>query len=147
LKRRLSEDKERYYVDSNVFFYAKIMDRNYGPSCAEVIKSIHGGRILAATSTLVALEVANALRKFGLSREVRDTVDSIFSLRIQFTSLEQSDLRNAINTFHKYLISPYDCAHLAMMKRLGAQVIISADKDFDKVAEIKRRNPKSFIED
>jgi predicted nucleic acid-binding protein len=143
----LSEDKERYYVDSNVFFYAKIMDREYGPSCAEVIKGIHGGRILGATSTLVALEVANALRKFGLGREVRDTVDSIFSLRMQVVSLEQSDLRNAINTFHKYLISPYDCAHLAMMKRLGAQVIISADKDFDKVAEIKRRNPKSFMED
>lgn len=143
----MSEDKERYYVDSNVFFYAKIMDREYGPSCAEVIKGIHGGRILGATSTLVALEVANALRKFGLGREVRDTVDSIFSLRMQVVSLEQSDLRNAINTFHKYLISPYDCAHLAMMKRLGAQVIISADKDFDKVAEIKRRNPKSFMED
>jgi len=143
----LSEDKERYYVDSNVFFYAKIMDREYGPSCAAVIKSIHGCRILAATSTLVALEVANALRKFGLSREVRDTVDSIFSLRMQVASFEQSDLRNAMNTFHKYLISPYDCAHLAMMKRIGAQVIISADKDFDKVAEIKRRDPRFFIDD
>ncbi len=141
----MSKDRELNYVDSNIFFYAKIMDPEYGPSCAEVIQSIHDGRTLAATSTLVALEVANALRKFGLGRDVRDTVDSIFSLRMQVVSLEQSDLRNAVNTFHKYLISPYDCAHLAMMRRLGAQVLVSADKDFDKIREIKRRNPKSFL--
>ncbi len=141
----MNDDKELNYVDSNIFFYAKIMDREYGPSCAEVIRSIHDGRTTAAVSTLVALEVANALRKFGLGREVRDTVDSIFSLRMQVASLEQSDLRNAINTFHKYLISPYDCAHVAMMKRLGAQALISADKDFDKITGITRRNPKSFM--
>lgn len=140
----MSEDKDLSYVDSNIFFYAKIMDPEYGPSSAEVIKNIHDGRILVATSTLVALEVANALRKFGLGREVRDTVDSIFSLRMQVANLEQSDLRNAVNVFQKYLISPYDCAHVAIMGRLGARVVISADKDFDKISEIKRRDPKSF---
>jgi predicted nucleic acid-binding protein len=148
LKRKLKQDrepKEPHYVDSNVFFYAKTVDAEFGASCAEVVRAIHGGRIQAATSVLVTLEVANALRKYGLAKEVNDTTDSIFSLGIEVFDLESSDIRNATTIFQRYHISPYDCAHAAVMKRTGIKNIISADKDFDLIREISRKDPKTFM--
>jgi len=141
-----SDSHELHFVDSNVFFYAKIMDREYGPSCAQVLRRIHEGRILTATSVLVALEAANALRKFGLGKEVKDTIDSIFSLGIMILDLNGSDTRNATDIFHRHRISPYDCAHVAVMKRAEIGKIISADRDFDRVPGIERKDPKYFVQ-
>ena len=55
------------FIDSNVFFYAKIMDREYGEKCARVLRGIEAREIDAAASALIIVELANALRKFGLS--------------------------------------------------------------------------------
>jgi len=131
-------------MDSNVFFYAKIMDAEYGPSCAALVRKIHDGEIMAATSVLVTLEVASALRKFGLTREVKNTVDSIFSLQIIILNLDSSDIRKAIDIFHRHHISPYDCAHVALMRRAQIKYIISADRDFENFPDIKRRDPRFF---
>ena len=143
--RSNSDSEQLHFIDSNVFFYAKIMDARYGPSCAEIVRKVHGGKVAAATSVLVALEVANALRKFGLTREVKDTVDSIFSLEIMILDMNSSDIRDAIDIFHRHHISPYDCAHVAVMKRAEIKNIISADRDFDHVPEVKRRDPRLFV--
>jgi predicted nucleic acid-binding protein len=43
-------------------------------------------------------------------------------------------------------ISPYDCAHAAIMKRNGLSTIVSADKEFDRVNWLKRIDPKSMQE-
>ena len=139
------DSEELHFVDSSVFFYAKIMDKEYGPSCAQVLRKIHERKIMAATSVLVTLEVANALRKFGLAKEVKDTVDSIFSLSIVVLKMDSSDIRNAIDIFHRQRISPYDCAHVAVMKHAEISSIISADRDFDHVPGIKRKDPKHVV--
>ncbi len=143
--RRDRDLEELHFVDSNVFFYAKIMDTEYGPACAEVLRRIHDGKIVAATSVLIILEVANALRKFGLAKEVKDTVDSIFSFEMTMLSMDSSDIRNAIDMFHRYRISPYDCAHVAVMKHAEIKKIISADRDFEHVPDIDREDPKAFV--
>ena len=147
MKKKLKQDSEprdRYFIDSNIFFYAKIVDAEFGASCAEVMRAVDGKRVQAVTSVLVTLEVANALRKFGLAKEVKDTIDSIFSLGIDVFDLETSDIRNATSIFQRYHISPYDCAHAAVMKRTGVKRIISADKDFDLIREISRKDPRTF---
>jgi len=46
------------YMDSNVFFYAKIMDRKYGKACAKILEDVANGKIKACISPLVAIEVA-----------------------------------------------------------------------------------------
>ncbi len=139
-----SDSEELHFVDSNVFFYSKIMDAEYGTSCARVLRKIDERNIVAATSVLVTLEVANALRKFGLAKEVKDAIDSIFSLEITILNMESSDIRNAVDIFQQLRISPYDCAHVAVMKHAEITNIISADRDFDRVPDIERKDPKLF---
>lgn len=141
---RDKDSEELHFIDSNIFFYSKIMDTEYGASCAEVLRQIQDKKISAATSVLVTLEVVNALRKFGLARQVKDVIDSIFSLEIEILDMTSSDVRNAIELCQRFGISPYDCAHVAVMHRAEITRIISADKDFDRIPDVKRKNPKLF---
>lgn len=131
-----------YFIDSNVFFYAKIFDREYGDACAKILDKIVKGELEAITSTLIAVELANALRKFGLGNEVKEVIDAVFSLDIQVYEADSLDVRNAARIFDEFRISPYDCVHAAVMRKAGIVDIISADKDFDKIEWIKRRDPK-----
>jgi len=131
-----------YFLDSNVFFYAKVLDREYGDACAGVLGKIEKGVLEAVTSTLVVVELANALRKYGLSDEVKDVVDAVFSLDMRVFEVDSIDVRTAISIFDEFRVSPYDCVHAAVMKKAGVIEIISADSDFDKIEWIRRRDPK-----
>ncbi|MBE0513133.1 type II toxin-antitoxin system VapC family toxin [Candidatus Bathyarchaeota archaeon] len=131
-----------YFIDSNVFFYAKMLDRKYGDACAKVFDKIVRGELEAVTSTLVVIELANALRKYGLSDEVKDVVNAVFSLDIGVFEVDSLDVRTAAGIFNEFRISPYDCVHAAVMRKARIVDIISADKDFDKIAWIKRLDPK-----
>jgi len=135
---------EIFFIDSNIFFYAKIMDKEYGKECARVLNEIAKGRLKAITSSLAIIELANALRKYGLSGEAKKVVDAIFSLDIQIFSVDSIDIRNAAEIFDKTRISPYDCTHLAVMKKAKINKIISADNEFEKISWIKRVDPKDF---
>ncbi|MDH7477694.1 MAG: type II toxin-antitoxin system VapC family toxin [Candidatus Bathyarchaeota archaeon] len=145
MKKKLKRGKVlAVYIDSNIFFYAKILDRQYGRACAEILSKIEKGELKAATSTLVIVELANALSKYGLADEVKDVVDAIFSLNINILDVDSLDVRTAARVYDEFRISPYDCVHVAIMRKAGINEIISADKDFDKINWIKRRDPQKF---
>lgn len=131
----------RAYVDSNVFFYAKIGDRVYGKSCSEVVRRISSGRIEGAISSLIPLEVSNAMRKFGLGREASAEVEAMLSLGMEVFPLEASDLEEVVRVTAEYNVGPYDCAHAVLMKRYGIKEVISADRAFDKFDWIHRVDP------
>lgn len=133
-----------FFIDSNVFFYAKILDREYGESCAKILRRIERGELKAVTSTLAIIELANALKKYGLSEEVKTVIDAVFSLDISVLEIDPLDVRAASQIFDEYRISPYDCVHAAVMKKAGVTQIISADKDFDKIIWLRRIDPKDI---
>ena len=133
------------YIDSNVFFYAKISDARYGEACAGIIEDIAKARLKAAASTLVILEVANALDKYGLMNAVKDEMDAICSLGMTLSAVDDIIIRWASDVYQKIGISPYDCVHVATMRKLGITEILSADKDFDKISGIRRVDPKVYV--
>lgn len=130
-----------YYVDSNVFFYAKINDSKYGEASARILDLVGSERLTAAASSLVLLEVANAMTKYGLSGEVKSEVNAMLSLPMSMEILDSRDAKRGSEFFATYQISPYDCAHVAIMERIGSKLIISADRDFDKIREVTRVDP------
>ena len=136
----------KVYVDSNVFFYAKIMDRVFGRPCSEVLRSIASENLQASISALVPIEVANALRKYGMAKDVVEEVRAIFSLGLEVYSLDPTDAREAAEIYAATGISPYDCLHAAVMKKYGLSEIISADKEFEKIPWIKRLDPRLMSE-
>src|SRR5207245_3701815 len=105
---------------------SKIKDRKYGSGCARVITDLAEGRLSAATSTLALVEVTNALRKIGLGKEVALEINSIYSTGITVTELLNVDVRLTVELFRSSSVSSYDCAHAAIMKRIGLDTILSA---------------------
>lgn len=134
----------KVYIDSNVFFYAKIMDKSYGQPCSAVLRSLSSGRLEGSISALVPLEVSNALKKYRLSREIVGEVRAILSLPMEVYPVEPSDVREGAEIYGESEGSPYDCVHAAIMRRYGINEIVSADKDFDRIKGLKRLDPKSF---
>jgi len=121
---------ETYYIDSNIFFYAKIMDKEYGEACARILSMISRGELQVITSSLTLIELSNTLRKYGLGDQVTGVVDAVFSLDFQIIQVDPTDVRNAMEIFDKFRISPYDCTHVAIMKKAETSNIISVDRDF-----------------
>jgi predicted nucleic acid-binding protein len=113
-----------------------------GQSCSAVLQSVSSGRLKASISALVPLEVANALRKYRLGREVVGEVRAILSLPMEVYPVEPSDVSEGAEIYGEGEGSPYDCVHAAIMRRYGINEIVSADKDFDRIKSVKRLDPK-----
>ena len=133
-----------YFLDSNIFVNAKIKDRKYGSSCARVIIDLAEGRLSAATSTLALVEVSNALKKIGLGKEVALEINSIYSTGITVTEMLNVDVRLTVELFRSSSVSPYDCAHAAIMKRIGLDTILSTDPHFEDIPGINRLDPLKY---
>lgn len=136
----------RLYVDSNIFFYAKILDRKYGPACRSVLEDINDKRIGAVVSVLVYLEVGNALRKYGLADEVEPVIGALASLSMDVHRLDVAIISEAVQIHSATGISIYDCAHAATMKQAQVTEIISADRDFDRIPWVKRMDPLEYTQ-
>lgn len=136
---------EPYYLDSNVFFYAKIRDKKYGGACADILGRVADAKLEATTSTLALLETSNALRKFGWSDQVADEVGAIYSLGLNVHELLNIDIRTATQIFEDAGVSPYDCAHAAVMKRTGTRLILTADeRHFGKIRGLTVIDPLAY---
>jgi len=133
-----------YFLDSNIFVNAKIKDRKYGSSCARVITDLAERRLSAVTSTLALVEVSNALRKIGLGRGVALEINSIYSTGITVSELLNVDVRLTVELFRSNSVSPYDCAHAAIMKRIGLDTILSTDPHFEDIPGINRLDPLKY---
>ncbi|RLE61925.1 MAG: type II toxin-antitoxin system VapC family toxin [Thermoprotei archaeon] len=135
--------KNKFYIDSNVFFYSIIVDRVYGRSCIKVLKMIYTEDIRAVISSTILLEVANALRKYGIPK-IFERIKSILSLPLRVVDVTTDDILRAIELSEKYKLSPYDALHVIVMDREGLRDIISTDRDFDKIDWITRIDPQDL---
>jgi predicted nucleic acid-binding protein len=133
-----------YFLDSNIFVNAKIRDRKYGSSCASIITDLAQGRLSAATSSLALVEVSNALRKLGLAKGLVEELKAIYSTGIHVGELLNVDVRLMAELFRASGVSPYDCAHAAIMKRIGLDTIISTDPHFENIPGISRIDPLNY---
>jgi DNA-binding FrmR family transcriptional regulator len=78
------------------------MDKEYGKACAEILNRIVRGEVDAATSVLVAVELANALRKYGLNNEEKEVIDGLSSL-LEFQFMKS--IRWTLGVLLTFLIS------------------------------------------
>ncbi len=140
---RLKKLPRKVFIDSNIFFYSIIMDKKYGKYCADIIRDVYNGCLRAYISSLILLEVANALRKFRVV-DLPMKIKAVLSLPISLIEIDSKDILDAIDLAGKYNISPYDAAHIIAMRKMEINTIISADKDFDNVEYIKRLDPKEY---
>ena len=131
--------EKSFYLDSNIFIFAYCDDKKDGAICRNIVELATNNKIKIFTSTLTFDEVFNKITKLK---------DKKFALIVSklFLNLKNLNFINAdleiINYSHslleKYDLGPRDAIHLACALSKGINNIISNDKDFDKIPEIKR---------
>ena len=136
---------ERFYIDSNVFANAALADRRYGAACLRVLGDLHTGRIAGVASSLVLLELANALRKFGRPKMAGEAVASARALLAGLFDMDAELAEDGVRAAAEAGKDPSDGLHVATMRKHGLASVISTDADFDKFPGIRRIDPVAYV--
>lgn len=128
------------YVDTNVFVYPLIYAQTLEETklATKILHKIAEGGISAQTSSLTWDELVWTVRRF----KGAETAQLEGRRLLHFPNLKLLSVDGVLQLaqvlLEKYNLGPRDAIHIACALKNGITEIISDDKEFDKVKEIKR---------
>ena len=135
------------FIDANVPIYAAGGDHPYKEPCARILRMAAEEPQLFVTDSEVLQELMHryvASGRWELGREVLQAFAEVMNGRIE--PVYPEDVLAASVLADRYLgVSARDLVHAAVMQRLGASRIISADTDFDRVESVERLEPLGSV--
>ena len=126
------------YIDSNIFVYAVLDQEQKGISARKLLQQVQDGKQKAATCALTLNETMWVIRK---QRSVEDSIlasEALLTLNLTFLPVNKDTLLETVHLTKTSNLKPNDATHLASMKLAGITTLISEDKDFDTIKDIKR---------
>jgi len=139
------------YLDTNVIVYAIENHPKYGKKCKEILENIEAGKEKVCSSLMALVEIIGVLvrinrvlkRRKEKELDVRKNVDALLSLPIDWVDLSLVVIRRAAE--YRYPIAGTDYVHLASAELYGAEEVLSADEELDKVPWVKRIDPLDYL--
>jgi len=129
------------YLDANVFILANLDTGRRGDSARSLLKDVQSGKLEAVSSALSFDELVWAVKK---NRTPEDSVlagEAFLNMpRLKLGAVNGDLLASALAIMRRYRLDPRDSIHAATALNEGAEIIVSVDKHFDKVGEIRRRD-------
>lgn len=133
------------FIDTNVFLYAAGRSHPMKPYALRVLENIGSGAIEAQTNTEVIQEILYVLNRrnardsgIALAREVLDLLPNPLPVTKPDTAL-------ALLYLERYRqLKVRDAIHLGTMLTNGIEEIVSADRDFDGIDDIRRLDLSEF---
>ena len=135
--------RQAAFIDVNIPIYAAGREHRYKEPCARILMIVERHPLEFVTSVEVLQELVHyylASRRWEIGREVLRTFSEIMHDRVE-PIYEDDILLAARLADHHPQVSARDLVHAAVMQRLGADRVISADTDFDKLPGITRLDP------
>ncbi len=131
------------FIDTNVPVYAAGRPHPNKEPCNRIIDMIVRQPQAFFTDVEVLQELVHlytASRRWALGRVVlRDFVETMHD-RVEPVYVE--DMNLAARLVDEYPgVSARDLVHVAVMRRIGADRVVSADRDFDRIADVERLDP------
>lgn len=144
--------KNRVFIDTSVFMYARGKDHPLKAPCSNIILTIAKMSAVGSYgSPVINTEVLQEILYRYVMLEKGDTGLSICrdieALEIDVLPVSRDDMNQAFELFERYKtknLPPRDLIHAAVMINNGISNIISADKHFDAIKEIKRIRPEQY---
>ncbi len=134
------------YIDSNIFIFAAIDKGRIGQNCRKIIKLINEQKIACAASFLVIDEVIWVLKKKVGKDDAIKIVKAMLSMPIKWIGLDKLVIIKMLELYEITKLDPRDAIHFSSMKESGLSIIVSEDKDFEKVEGLERINALKCIE-
>lgn len=141
-------ESELYFIDTNIFLRTLVLENpQITRESAAVLMLIKNGAIKAYTNDLVIAEINWVLRQVYLtSKEQRiKSIKGIIKLK-NLKIVTETDFLLGLNLYEQYNIKFIDAliaTNRLIQKRQA--IIVSYDKDFDKIKGIKRLEPKQIL--
>lgn len=131
------------FIDANVPIYAVGRPHRYKEPCAQIMMMADERPDAFFTDVEVLQELIHrytASGRWALGRVVlRDFAEAMHD-RIEPVYVE--DMNLAARLVDEYPgVSARDLVHVAVMRRIGADRVVSADRDFDRIADVERLDP------
>ncbi len=138
-------NREVYFLDTCVPLYAVGMPHPYRDACRAVIRGASRREFRAVTSTEVIQEIAyrfSALERRAegvqLARDFADTVTDVLPVT-------REDALRSLELLEGHpVLRPRDALHVAVMEAAGLRLIVTADRHFDGLTDIRRVDPLDF---
>ena len=142
--------RDLLYVDSNVFLYPivyRLETVEEAKGSKDFLLKISEGSVEACTATITWDEIVWVIRRiFGLKSSIELGRKFLEFPNLKFLSVKRSVILRAQRLMEKYKIKPRDAIHAATALENNIETIVSYDRDFDKLEEIKRLDPRSLLE-
>lgn len=131
------------FIDSNIFirFFVKD-DSEKSQKTEDLFKDIIKGKIKYITNTMVIAEIIWTLEKFYKmdKASVCDNVEYILNTP-NIKVIEKNILFKALKVYRNYAIDFIDSYNYSFLSERGSDSILSYDKHFDKIKNLKRIEP------
>jgi len=128
-----------FYIDSNFFITSVIDLGNDGESARSIIEEIKRGVLIGYTSTLTLDEILWIVQREKDRETSYESAKMIIKIpNLNFIVVDEEIMKQGLEIYSKDKLAPRDSIHLACMKKLKLNLIISSDSDFDKIKDIKR---------
>ena len=134
-----------YYIDTNIFLYtANPRDPHYS-ACKNILKLAGQEKISSVTSVLTFEEIIFYSQKSDSIENGINICNFILKNPIGIISLTQTIIFKFLQLAKKYpKIRSADLIHTSTCLLNNIDSVISVDRDFDKISEIKRIDPSDL---
>jgi len=144
--------KNKIFVDTSVFMYARGKDHPLKAPCSNIILAIAKEGALGnygepVISTEVLQEILYRYAMIEKSATGLSICRDIEALEVDVLPVTRDDMHRAFELFERYTakgLPPRDLIHAAVMIGHGVSHIVSADKHFDAIKEIRRVRPEQY---
>jgi len=144
----LQSTAQTYFLDSSTIIHAVDRSAEYHEECLSIVTKAAKGQINTATSLETLEETLFILSKLTTTTiALSVTRDLLKMTKIRKYEMNLTILEQALEIMETTpLTRPKDAINVATMLEHDIQVIISEDKDYDKVDLIQREHPKDLVQ-
>jgi len=112
-----------------------------GDDARSLLKDVQLGKLEAASSALSFDELVWAVKKYRTLEESVMAGEAFLNMpRLRLVAVNGDLLSGALAIMRKYRLDPRDSIHAASALSEGAEVIVSMDRHFDRLKEIRRKS-------
>lgn len=136
----------RLFLDANVPTYAAGRDHPLKEPCKEVLRLVARHPEVFFTDAEVLQEMLHrylAIKRWPEGKRVVLDFATLMRGRVEAVTVEDVELACELADRNGFRLAARDLLHAAVMRRIGATKVVTADKDFDELTsnEISRFDP------
>ena len=139
------EKTQEAYIDSNIFIYSIVSQKEEGQACRQILQKVVSGIITAYTSALTFDEVFWKIQKLSNKQKALEATQNMLIIpNLVFLAVDINTITAAHKIIKDFDLDPRDAIHASCCLLNKIPIIISEDPDFDKLDFLKRKSVKQI---